>query len=298
MTIVASVPPEAASRHFDPVLRPDLAGLYAKRAARLRDLAQGHDLAEYLRFAARVAEAQGRVLDLLADGLETDPAAVVASGPWPEALARMIDLLRDDAPESVQPHLAVLATLPEADLRRAGMALTEGRFGDVAAAQAPLLWAALSVAVADAARRCPLPPRADEEPVDCPVCGCAPVASLIHTGDRQGLRYLHCALCDCEWHMVRAKCSNCEDAGHLDYLSFDTALATVRAEACTSCGSYLKVISHERDQEAEVVADDLATLVLDDAAALEGFARSGFNPFALPAEDGAPALVSAEPDRV
>ncbi len=82
--------------------------------------------------------------------------------------------------------------------------------------------------------------------------------------------------------MVRAKCTNCGDAGQLDYLSFDTTEAVVRAESCGHCHSYLKVISQERAADAETVADDLATLVLDDAATEEGFGRTGLNPFALP----------------
>ncbi|CAG9185533.1 Protein FdhE [Cupriavidus laharis] len=64
--------------------------------------------------------------------------------------------------------------------------------------------------------------------------------------------------------------------------NFDTAEATVRAEGCGVCHGYLKVVSLERDPQAEAVADDLATLTLDDAVTVEGYQRTGFNPFALP----------------
>ncbi|SCU88269.1 hypothetical protein CNECB9_4820031 [Cupriavidus necator] len=50
----------------------------------------------------------------------------------------------------------------------------------------------------------------------------------------------------------------------LNYLSFDTPEATVRAGSCGVCHGYLKVISLERDPQAEAVADDLATLALDE----------------------------------
>ena len=43
---------------------------------------------------------------------------------------------------------------------------------------------------------------------------------------------------------------------------------------------------------AEAVADDLATLDLDDEVANEEYRRTGFNPWALPRED------SAGPERV
>lgn len=277
----AGQPPEV--RHFDPILRPDLAGLYGKRAARLRKLSEGHDLAEYLRLAAAVTEAQAALtVEPAPQTAPADPLRVALEGGWPSRLDAMLELLRPRIPAPAAPHLEALAALPEAERRKAAAALVEGRFDLVEAASAPFLWAALSLEVAEAARAAPLPSGAREESADCPICGTAPTASLILTGDRQGLRYLHCPLCECEWHMTRAKCSNCGDAGNLDYLSFETPEAAVRAESCGACGGYLKTISEERDPEVETVADDLASLPLDDAAAAEGFGRTGFNPFALP----------------
>ncbi|WP_371682626.1 formate dehydrogenase accessory protein FdhE domain-containing protein [Escherichia coli] len=31
---------------------------------------------------------------------------------------------------------------------------------------------------------------------------------MVQIGTTQGLRYLHCNLCETEWHVVRVKCSN------------------------------------------------------------------------------------------
>ncbi|WP_216654821.1 formate dehydrogenase accessory protein FdhE [Pseudogemmobacter hezensis] len=276
-----SIHPIPEARHFDPILREDLAGLYAARAARLRALAEDHDLSAYLMFCADITEAQKAALSDGAPAL-ADPKEIAASGAWLPGLDRMIARLQSLAQAEVAHALQRLADLP-ADARiEAGVALAEERFGDVDPALAPFLWAGLSLAVAQGARAADLPPKGDEETTYCPICGCHPVASHIHTSERQGLRYLHCAMCECEWHMVRAKCSCCGDAGQLDYLSFDTPEAAIRAEACNACGGYLKVISAERDPDIETVADDLATLILDDAAASEGFGRTGFNPFALP----------------
>ena len=275
-------PQPPGSRHFAPILRPDLATLYARRAARLRALAAGHELSEYLVLAAQVTDAQAACLGAPAADLPPDPAGIATAGLWPALLDRMLADLRPKVAAPVHEALAQLQALPEAARRSAAIALAEGRFDAVDPALAPFLWAALSAEVARAARAAPLPGPTAQEPPDCPLCGTAPVASTILTGDDQGLRYLHCALCDCDWHMVRAKCTNCGDAGQLDYLSFETPEAPIRAEACGACGSYLKVISQERDREADTVADDLASLVLDDAASAEGFGRSGFNPFALP----------------
>lgn len=276
--------PAEASRHFDPVLRPDLAPLYAARAARLRALAEGHDLGDYLRFAAEVAGAQAACACAGGAGpvAPIDAAALAREGDWPATLDRMLDLLRGHVPAAAEPHLATLAAMGEADRRAAAGALAAGEFDRVDPALGPLIWAALSLATAEAARRASLPAAEAPETADCPVCGGPPVASHIHTGERQGLRYLHCALCECEWHVVRAKCAGCGDAEKVDYLSFETPEAAVRAEACGACGGYLKLVSAERDPQVETVADDLATLLLDDAARAEGFGRSGVNPFALP----------------
>ncbi len=39
----------------------------------------------------------------------------------------------------------------------------------------------------------------------CPVCNSMPVSSMVQIGTTQGLRYLHCNLCETEWHVVRIK---------------------------------------------------------------------------------------------
>jgi hypothetical protein len=57
----------------------------------------------------------------------------------------------------------------------------------------------------------------------------------------------------------------------------------VRGESCGDCGSYLKILSLDKDQQAEAVADDLASLALD--AALENRA--------LPAADSIPCYFPA-----
>ncbi|MGO3871603.1 MAG: formate dehydrogenase accessory protein FdhE [Alcaligenes sp.] len=282
-----SVPSEESTRHFDPILRPELHELYTARASRLRELAQGHELEAYLRLAADVAQAQAQAQAAIApesraDAVAVDPVEIARQGAWLAHLDVLLGQLAPDVSPAITPHLDALRALSAQARLDAGLALAQNQFDAVSQALAPFLWAALSLEVALTARAVPLPATNDEESASCPVCGSAPVASLIHKGTRQGLRYLHCSLCECEWHMVRAKCTNCADAGDLDYLSFDTTEAVVRAESCGHCHSYLKVISQEREPGAETVADDLASLVLDDAASEEGYGRTGLNPFALP----------------
>lgn len=278
-----SVPSEESTRHFDPILQPELQQLYSARASRLRELAQGHELEAYLRLAADVAQAQATVSpESRFDAVAVDPVKIARQGTWVSHLDTLLDQLAPSASPAITPHLDALRAMSLQTRLEAGLALAQHQFDAVPQALAPFLWAALSLEVALTVRAAPLPVASNEESSNCPVCGGAPIASLIYKGTRQGLRYLHCSLCESQWHMVRAKCTNCGDAGDLDYLSFDTTEAVVRAESCGHCHSYLKVISQEHEPNAESVADDLATLVLDDAASAEGYGRTGLNPFALP----------------
>lgn len=273
-----------SDQHFEAVRQRDLTELYAQRAQRLQKLAQDHELADYLLLAARVAQAQAQCAEP-APAQRTDQvldvAQTVQAGQWLQHLTAIIKALGANLPAELNEALIQLQVLADAEKIELGQYLVQAQFDQVPSALAPILWAALSLELAMVARR-GAAVKPEQEVKCCPVCGGLPVASLIHTGGRQGLRYLHCSLCESEWHMVRAKCSNCGDAKAVDYISLDTEEAAIRAESCNHCHGYLKVISLERDPEAETVADDLATLLLDLALAEEGYGRTGLNPFALP----------------
>jgi FdhE protein len=117
----------------------------------------------------------------------------------------------------------------------------------------------------------------------CPVCGSAPVASVVRIGGvEQGLRYLHCSLCDTEWHMPRVQCSNCSNTTDLGYFAVEGAGDAVKAEACDACHSYLKQVYMTKAPEVDPVADDLATLTLDMLMAEREYLRSGPNLLFIP----------------
>ena len=73
-----------------------------------------------------------------------------------------------------------------------------------------------------------------------------PVSSIVQIGTTQGLRYLHCNLCETEWHVVRVKCSNCEQTRDLHYWSLDNEQSAIKAETCGDCGTYLKILYQEK----------------------------------------------------
>jgi FdhE protein len=109
------------------------------------------------------------------------------------------------------------------------------------------------------------------------------VAGVIHNrGKYNGLRYLACSLCSCQWHYVRIKCSHCRQSKGLFYLSQqhddrEVIHAPLRAEVCPNCQAYLKQCYLEHDEAAEPQADDLASLALDIRLAEEGYLRSAPN---------------------
>ncbi len=286
--------PSGGVEHVDPLLLPSLEQHYSRRADRLRHLADGHPMADYLGFAARVADAQQQVLNQLPLPASANAQLDLVSGQaplhhtslprdpyWRAVLAQLIEHLQ---PEASAPVRAVLDELHGSDaeqLEAWADALLAGDFATVGSARALFLWSALSLYWTQLAASLRLRATAElgEHRQLCPVCASTPSTSVI-LGN--GLRYLHCGLCESRWHMVRLKCSNCEQTGKLDYWSLEDKDAALKAESCGDCDSYLKVIHLSRDRDLDVFADDLATLALDAEMEREGFARSGLNPFLFP----------------
>jgi FdhE protein len=286
-----------------PTLRlPPAGGYFAARAARLRQLAEGHRLGDWLDYLGRLAELQdaaladfpgsaGPAADVIARsrefalpplaplGWQRDPA-------WHATLRAIAGQLRDSGPA---PARAVAARLAVADAawldgqaNRFLAAATDGL--DIAAT--PLLGAALQVYWTRlAADFDPAAATALDVPNLCPLCGSQPVASVVRIGGAEaGLRYLHCSLCETEWHMVRVKCSHCDSTKGISYCQVDGAAGQVRAETCDECHHYLKIVSMERDPGVDPFADDLASLALDLLMDQAGYQRSGFNPLLVAGE--------------
>ncbi len=282
-----------------PLLFPRLKNVYNRRAERLRELAENNPLGDYLRFAALIAHAQEVVLydhplemDLTARIKEAndqgkpplDIHVLPRDKHWQKLLHSLIAELK---PEMNGPALAVIENLEKAseqELEQMASALFASDFASVSSDKAPFIWAALSLYWAQMASLIPGKARAEygEARQYCPVCGSMPVSSMVQIDTTQGLRYLHCNLCETEWHVVRVKCSNCEQSRDLHYWSLENEQAAVKAESCGDCGTYLKILYQEKDPKVEAVADDLASLVLDARMEQEGFARSSINPFLFP----------------
>jgi FdhE protein len=114
----------------------------------------------------------------------------------------------------------------------------------------------------------------------CPVCGGKPVASLIAGWyGAEGARYASCMLCSTLWNEVRVKCLACSSTKGIGYQEIDGQDSTIKAETCDECGSYVKVFYQEKNVELEPVADDVASLGLDQLLRASTYRRAGLNPF-------------------
>lgn len=285
------------------VIAPDAATLFATRAQRFDQLAAGHSLGDWLHFLAAITRAQHQALQVLPP-LSLPAAAALAlarehrmpllpaqSWPrdpaWRRSLAQIIAAVSPAAPEPARRDLARLAGYDAERIEAlAGRVLHTELYGDDAALL-PYVAAALQVLwTAGAVRLGAAEIAALDVPGVCPCCGFLPVASVVRgIGEVGGLRYLHCALCNTEWNLVRVKCAACDATEGISYRHLEAAgkqgAEAVRAETCESCKSYLKIVYTEKGP-VDPVADDLATLALDILVDEAGYARSGPNLLLVP----------------
>lgn len=281
---------------------PERNSIFRERAARLRTLAQNHSMADFLAFMAKLGEAQQQALVNFPDVPLPDGAHLMAcrqhgmpplaAQNWPRdpawrlALRQILADVRDSATPSTQAAIGRLMQSDSTALEKQADALLAGQFAALDLAAAPFVAAALQVYWLHMTSG--LGEKAfgrNDMPNLCPVCASPPVASIVKIGGEHGLRYVHCSLCSSEWHMVRVKCSNCETTKGLAYYNIENTPGSVKAEACSECGSYLKIMYMDKDPFVDPVADDLATLTLDLLMAEAGIMRSGPNFLLIPSEE-------------
>lgn len=306
---------------------PEGRSLFAERAMRLRQLAQGHAMADYLGFASQLALAQQAELAKhpsvpVPDAAQLDRAALAGAAPlaatdwprdpaWQDIARRLATSLAAKAPATAQPLLQALAEADAVFLERQADALLHGLSTGLDLAAAPIVAAALQVhwthllLSTRALHRAQGEPFArGDNPALCPCCGSRAVASITRSsGESLGQRYLHCSLCSLEWHLPRNRCSHCGATQGISFQSLDligsgeedssqrAARASVQAESCSSCKHYLKQVHTDRDPFVDPVADDLASLTLDLLLAEQGQERAGLNFLLLvgePPDPGAP----------
>lgn len=296
---------------------PERSTLFAEREMRLRQLASGHAMRDFLLFMADVAHAQHGALTQypvehpgvpVPDGDALDRAARAGLPPLPSAdwprdpawravLRRVAAELQRTAPPAAQPTLERLLALDDDALERQADRLLTGVMLGLDLATAPLIAAALQVHWTHLVLEVQRLHGASGRPFGrldddraCPCCGSRPTASITRTaGDTPGQRYLHCSLCSMQWHMLRIQCTHCGSSKSVAYQALQPADATdeadgaraaqaaLQAETCDECDHYLKIVHQDKDPHVEPVADDLASLTLDLLVSEHGKQRHGVN---------------------
>ncbi|MEJ5125140.1 formate dehydrogenase accessory protein FdhE [Comamonas sp. MYb21] len=302
---------------FPRVLLPNTSSLFLDRAQRIRQLADGNPIADYLLFIAKLVDAQHKA----AQGLQVaapDAAAIAQaqqySSPllpaadhldpvWHQVLDGMLGQLAsaDGLPEALQPLIGELQRCGTDDRNALAKRLLTKELAARDVGLAPFVMAALQVVFATRASQLRLADIPFTDPATiCPVCATEPVAGVVRIGGKMaGHRYLHCGCCATEWHMVRVKCSHCESTKGVRYQGLEGGKDVVLAETCTECGSYRKLVNQEKDPLAEPLADDLASLMLDLLMSEQtSFSRASGNPllFVAVAEPQAADADGSVPD--
>jgi FdhE protein len=275
----------------DPIILPEFPAVFSRRADRLLSLAEGHPMADWLRFIAGLARAQAQCAAAISDQrtagdtlppleastFRPDPTmqapldsilANATNSVLPDATRRALDWLRCAEPEAI----TALAT----DVLR-------GQVAQQRTGEAVFVVAALQCCFTSSAATLPISElRLLPQRGRCPVCGSAPVAGVITAaGKAPGARYLHCGLCATAWNHVRAVCVNCGEAGALALQEIDGGNGAVKAETCNACNRYAKMLYQSQDMQVEPMADDLASLGLDILVSEAGWLRHVPNPFIL-----------------
>ena len=282
--------------------------LFSLRAQRLETLAEGHALADYLRLIAGLCRAQQQVLD---DPPSSEPLdrqrielcqqhglppfaadSLAREDDWQPYLDALLQRYGAPSPSAVADAVQALRVADAGQRRAWAVALVSGQYSLVPAALVPFLGAALQTAWSHWLLSTPnLVLRPGDSLSQCPACGSPAMAGVIrHRGKHNGLRYLVCSLCACEWHVVRVKCVYCEQSKGLEYLSLEddrhaANQAPLRAEVCPDCNSYLKLLYLENDADAEALSADLSSLMLDMRLAQDGYQRPAPNLLLAPGDE-------------
>jgi FdhE protein len=296
---------QAPTEEAPQFLLPVKASVFAERAERFNTLAEGHSLHDWLRFLGRLSTAQHEALQLLPELPLPDTEvlrqaqqhgmpplnAIAYSRPdmWRTVLKQITAKLEADAPETARAMLQALREMPDDGLEKLASDLLKGNPDPRDAAELTIVAAALQVVwTALAGQLAAATLQRLDTPGVCPCCGSLPVSSIVRLSPAvNNLRYLHCSLCNTEWNVTRATCTACDTDKSVAYQQLEDVegLAgegmktpgAMRAEACDSCKSYLKIAYQEKDPHVDPVADDLATLALDMLMDEAGYSRSGPN---------------------
>jgi len=276
---------------------PDPTILFSRRAARLKALAANANMAPYLEFLSAICDAQSAILAFLAapalpapeivararqfDMPPVDRGAFKPDAIMHETCRRLFkELETTEKPGAAETALARVRDLDDPSLDRLIAAVLADSIPADALAEHIFAAAAVQVHFARLASRMNGGALVPVGVGVCPVCGGKPVASLIVGWyGAEGARYASCMLCATLWNEVRVKCLVCGSTKGIGYQEIEGEGGNVKAETCDECGFYVKVFYQHKDVQLEPVADDVASLGLDQLLRESAYSRGGTNPY-------------------
>jgi FdhE protein len=270
---------------------PDPVKVFAARAKRFAFLAQSSRLRPYLEFLSGLAALQARLAVQMpmrgariaqAAGMPPiDRAALVQDPEMIAVLGRLCREARELAmPEPARLALGAVSAASEEDRTWLLSNVLSDRVPEDSAA--PHLFVAAAVQVLCARLASALDPEALRRVRVglCPACGGRPATSSVMGAQGiENIRYATCASCATRWNEVRIKCLCCGSTKGISYRSAETVDATVKAEVCTECAHWVKILHEGKNASLDPVADDVGSLGLDLLMRETEVRRCGFNPF-------------------
>ena len=293
---------ETLDRTSIPRLILPASDIFKVRAERLTTLAPDNPIKEYLELIALLSEAQQQLLEQDWDLPALDDVALAQAqahgmppftvsthqrdSVWRTMLTALVaQLLQQDAlPEAIRDNLTKLAkdTADSPDIiEQQADALLAQELANIDLAHAPFIMAALQVYWTLLVTRLNSQQLPASTPYGlCPCCGSQPVSTTVQMGGpKEQIRYATCSLCATQWHIVRVKCTHCEDTKTIAYHTLSEGSEAVKAESCDVCQQYRKILYLNKEQFAEAFADDLASLTLDILMGEANYFRANNNPY-------------------
>jgi len=289
----------AQSLDLKTLIPADPKAVYQRRAQRLTDLAEDSGLPDYFRLLNLLVSAQAKVaarndssaencfgLEPKFDFKQSQPMAADHfqwGNYWQSVLLELISDLLPKVNSELSVVLKELAVVEPDTLQQYAKSMLTGHLAEVPARYSLFIWAALSVywshwAVGVAVV---IAKTGKSHKTLCPVCGSHPVGSVIKEKPRSGLRYLHCSLCESQWHQIRAECTCCGEDREVSLWAESEINAAIRIESCDTCKGYSKMFFTDINPRLEVAVDDLASLLMDQHVVQQGYFATTVNPLLL-----------------
>ena len=80
---------------------------------------------------------------------------------------------------------------------------------------------------------------------------------------------------------MRIRCAACGSTKGISYQELENGNEAIKAECCSECRTFLKILNQVKDPALDPVADDVASSALDLLVSETGTRRNGSNPFLL-----------------